>query len=274
MSKTGTIYFVPFFCAVFWGINNKINNVSKMEIVVVTGKTKTDELRITRAIGALGIAMTQPFSALTNETISAYIERADGNNTDILSNISLKAFMAGSVSEAPAIFQTAEGCSALAEICENGSIVLQETEAIRIKLDGLKSAVTYELHGIEYPQYSPETVKWSRKNLLMGETERKLNVANEELAVIENPDGISEVSVTYENGLTVKYTRKELDFISRDLDPVKIVDSDATTLKGRTQFDFPNMLNFPLVGVASVDFKKLSDQAVTIYLKNDSEKYS
>ena len=245
-----------------------------MEIVVVTGKTKTEELRVTRAIGALGISMTQPFSALTNETITAYIERADGNNTEILPNISLAAFMAGSVSEAPAIFQNALGCSALAEICENGAVVLQETEAIRIKLENLKSAVTYELHGIEYPQYSPETVKWSQKNLLAGETERKFNVEAEELAVIENPDGIRELSVTYQNGLTVRYTRKELDFLSRDLDPVKIVDSDATTLKGRTQYDFPNFLNFPLVGVSAIDVKKTSESSIRIFLKNDSEAYS
>ena len=244
-----------------------------MEIIVVTGKTKTEELRVTRAIGALGISMTQPFSALSNETITAYIERADGNNTEILNNISLKAFMAGSVSEAPAIFQNADGCSALCEICENGSVVLQETESIRIKLENLKSGVSYELHGIEYPQYSSETVQWSRKNLLVGETDRKLSVASEELAVIENPDGITELSVSYENGLTVKYTRKELDFLSRDLDPVKIVDQDSTTLKGRTQYDFPGLLNFPLVGVSSLDVKKISDSAVIIYLKNDSQSY-
>jgi hypothetical protein len=245
-----------------------------MEIYNATGKTKTDELRITRAIGALGIAMSQPFSALTNETISAYIERADGNNTDILSNISLKAFLAGSVAESPAIFQNSAGCSALCEICENGSVVLQETEAIRLKLENLKSAVNYELHGIEYPNYSPETVQWSRKNLLIGETQRKIMVENEELVVIENPDGIQEIVVTYQNGLTVKYTRKEMDFLSRDLDPIKIVDQDATTLKGRTQYDFPGLLNFPLVGVASVDFKKISEQAVQLYLKNDSQSYS
>lgn len=244
-----------------------------MEIYNQTGKTKSDELRVTRAIGALGIAMSQPFSALTNESITVYIERADGNNTEILPNISLKAFMAGSVSEAPAIFQDANGCSALAEICENGAVVLQETEAIRIKLENLKAGVNYELHGIEYPQYSPESVQWSRKNLLIGETERKLTVAQEELAVIENPDGVTEMNVAYENGLTVKYTRKELDFLSRDLDPVKIVDSDSTTLKGRTQYDFPGMLNFPLVGVVSLDIKKTSESAVQIYLKNDSQAY-
>lgn len=244
-----------------------------MEIYNGTGVTKTSELRITRAIGALGIKMSQKFDALTNEKISAYIERADGNNTEILPDISLAAFMAGSVSESPAIFQDINGCSALAELCENGSIMLQDTEAIRIKLDGLKAGVTYELHGIEFPHYSNDTVKWSRKNFLIGETERKLQVSTEELAVIENPDGIIEVAVTYENGLTVKFTRIELDFLSRDLDAIKIIDNDATTLKGRTQFDFPNLLNFPLVGVTAIDFKKDSAQAVQVYLKNDVEQY-
>lgn len=244
-----------------------------MEIYNATGVTKTSELRVTRAIGALGIEMSQKFDAITNETISAYIERADGNNTTILPDISLAAFMAGSVSENPAIFQGAFGCSALAEICENGSVMLQDTEAIRIKLEGLKAGVTYQIHGIEYPNLSPDTVVWSRKNLLVGEADRKLDLSKEELLVIENPNGITDMLVTYINGNTVKFTNKEMVMISRDLDAVKIVDSDATTLLGRTQFDLPNLLNFPLVGVVSIDFKKVDSEAVRLFLKNDVEQY-
>lgn len=245
-----------------------------MEIYNATGKTKSDELRVTRSIGAIGVAMSQPFSALTNETIDIYIERGDGDNTIIIPNLSLKAVLAGSVSEAPAIFQDANGCSALMAICENGAVSLQETESIRIKLDGLKSGVTYELHGVEYPANSNESVVWSKKNLLVGESNRKIDVSGQELMVLDNPDGITEATFTYVTGLTVKYTRKELDFISRDLDPIKIVDSDPTTLKGRTQYDFNGMLNFPLVGVNEIDFRKDDTQQVKIYLKNDSEAYS
>lgn len=245
-----------------------------MEIYKATGVLKTPELRVTRAIGAIGVKMSQAFSALTNETIDVYIERADGDNTIIIPNLSLKAILAGSVSEAPAIFQNENGCSALVEVCENGALMLNDTESVRIKMDGLKSGVTYELHGIEYPQYSAESVVWSKKNLLVGEADRKIDVSGQELMVIENPDGILEAQFTYTTGLTVKYTRVELDFISRDLDPVKIVDSDPTTLKGRTQFDFDGMLNFPLVGVNEIDFRKDDGVQVKIYLKNDSEAYS
>ena len=65
-----------------------------MEIYNETGKTKSSSLMITRPIGALLVGMSQPFTALTNETITAFIERANGNNTDILpADFPLKAIL-------------------------------------------------------------------------------------------------------------------------------------------------------------------------------------
>lgn len=239
-----------------------------MEIYNGTGKTKTGEIRVTRPIGALVVGMSQPFAALSNETITAYVERANGNNTEILTDIPLFAFIGASTAGNPAVFETETDLQALCEICEDGSIDLQETESIKIKLDNLKSAVNYSLFGVEYPQTSNTSVKISRKNILQGETDRRFDVEGQELMLLDGVDTILELTASYVNGYSCKYIPEELKALSRDFDAVKLV---RTGVAPQTDFDLPNLITFPLVGVRSIDVKKKDGEKLTIYLKNDSE---
>lgn len=242
-----------------------------MEFYNETGKTKTGELRITRPIGAVLIKMSQNFAALSNETITAFIERANGNNTTILTDVPLKAFIAASTSGQSSIFEEDQSLTALLEICENGSINLQDTESIKIKLDGLKSAVTYTLFGIEFPTYSDDVISISRKNLLAGETDRLFDVHSQELMVIEGVDSLLEMNVAFSNGKNCKYIPEEIKAISRDLDAVKLVTIGATP---SVAYDLAGLITFPLVEVNTIDIKKKSGEAVTIYLKNDVVTFS
>ena len=241
-----------------------------MEIYNETGKTKSGELRITRPIGALLVGMSQPFSALTNETITAFIERANGNNTEIFTELPLAAFIAASTAGNPAVFENDTDLRALCELSEEGSINLQETESIKIKLDGLKSAVTYFLNGIEYPTSADSAVKITRKNLLSGETDRRFDVSGEELMLIDGVDSIIELSASFENGMTCRYTAEELKALSRDFDPVKVVHIGTAPAVG---YDLTGFVTMPLVGVNSIDIKKQDAAAVRLFLKNDVEKY-
>lgn len=241
-----------------------------MEIYSETGKTKTNELRVTRPIGALLVAMDQPFANLTNETITAYIERANGNNTEILTDYPLAKFIAASVAGTSAVFEDDNGLTALCELSEEGSVNLQETESIRIKLDGLKSAVTYSLNGLEYPTLSNSVSKFSRKNILAGETERRFDVAEQEVMIIDGVDAILEMNVTFSNGHTCKFTPAEIKAISRDVDAVKLMKVGLNTT---TLFDLPYALVFPLSEVQSIDVKKTGVDPIGIYLKNDVETF-
>ena len=237
-----------------------------MEIYNETGKTKTNALLVTRPIGALVIGMSQPFAALSNETITAFIERANGNNTEICTDMPLAAFIALNTAGGEAVFQDDTHTRALCEICEEGSINLQETEAIKIKLDGLKSGVSYQINGLEYPSTSNSTVRLTRKNILDGETEKRYDVTEQELMIIEGVDNILEMNVSFANGATCKYVPDEIKAISRDFDAVKSVIVGAN---GACEYDLPGLMTYPLVAVQSVDIKKKSAGAVTLYLKND-----
>jgi hypothetical protein len=237
-----------------------------MEIYNESSKTKTGELRVTRPIGALVVKMSQAFSALTNETITVFVERANGNNSNLMTDIPLKAFIAASVAGNPALFSDDTTTTALCELCEEGSIDLQENESLKIKLDGLKSSVTYALFGMEYPVSASSGVKISRKNILAGETERIFDVPEEELMLIDGVDAILELNVTFENGHTCKYVPEELKAISRDFDPVKMVTIGSAA---KTDYDLPNLITYPLLGVIKIDVKKSVGVPVNLYLKND-----
>lgn len=249
-------------------VGNNQNN--KMEIYNGTGKTKTGELRVTRPIGALVVGMSQPFAALTNETITVFIERANGDNTNVCIDFPLAAFIALSTAASPAVFEGDSGLKALCEICEEGAIKLQETESIKIKLDNLKAAVTYSLHGMEYPVLANSVVKLNRKNILSGQTEMRYDLQAEELMLIEGIDNVLEINVAFENGIVCKYVPEELKAISRDFDAVKLVRTGASVL---ADYDLPGFITYPLVGVLNVDVKKKIDGAINLYLKNDVENF-
>jgi len=248
-----------------------------MEIYKDTGKLKTNQLSVTRPIGALLFSMDQPFAALTNETITAFIERANGNNTEILpAEFPLKAFLAISTVGNPAIYELDGICSVLAEICEEGSSNLLEGEAFKIKLDGLKAGITYSINGMEYPKLGNTVSKFGRKNLLLGDYQRRFEVSEQELMLIEGVDTIIEMNVAFSSGLVCKYTPDEIKAISRDVDAVKLVSTsiaDPLAFGERNvSFDLPGLVTFPLVNefnrVMNIDIKKKADNPINLFFKN------
>lgn len=236
-----------------------------MELYNETAKTKTGELRVTRPIGALLVSMSQGFSALTNETITVFVERANGDSTNLFTDLPLKAFIAASTAGSPAVFENNDELRALCEICEEGNISLQDTETIKIKMDGLKSAVTYALFGIEYPHNAQTAVSIERRPVLSEEVARRFDVADQELMIIEGVDNILELEMSF-GSHTVKYLPEELKILSRDFDPVKLV---HVGLAPATSYDLPALITMPLIGCQKIDVKKQAGNPVTFYFKND-----
>jgi len=241
-----------------------------MELYKETGKLKSGEIRIARPIGALLIKTDRPLGEMANETITVYVERANGSNEQIATNQNLKRFILASVFGNSAI-ETSAGVSALCEICENGAIQLEENEGIKISLNGLSSTHEYQVNGIEYPQLSDEIVRFDTKKVLSEEASRKFNVQGYESVVIEGITAIDEAHVTYENGQTVKYNREELVAISFDVDPLIGVGSihQEGIETGMLVTAVADTVIFPLVGVTDIDIYK-GTGAVTLTLKDES----
>ncbi|MHB1108418.1 MAG: hypothetical protein ACYCZ2_18835 [Lutibacter sp.] len=188
-----------------------------MEIYSATGVLKSGQLRVTKGIGALVVGMSQLFVALTNEKITIHIERANGSNEEVCTNILLSAFIGTSVFGEGQIITAAGGISALCELGNSGAVPLGENETIVISLTDLKSLVTYSLNGIELPVSSNEIVFLTEKIMLAGQKNRSFEVSQFDEAYIVG--AFEKVRLTYEteNGSsTVEYLEKEVRSISAD----------------------------------------------------------
>lgn len=229
-----------------------------MEIYNEVGKTKTPQLRVTKSIGALNIYAKLPFESLSNEKITAHIERANGDNQEIATNISLKAFMATSVFGEGVIRSTVKDCSAVCELANEGAIDMAEDETLVISLTGLNPIVHYSLEGLEMPVKSSETVFFTEKVVLNGQKNRKFDVTEfDEAIILGEFDKVKLEYGTDEGNSTIELSKNELRALSFDMGSL-IAGADAPI----------NDTCFSLVGVLSIEIFTSAEQNINMVLRD------
>lgn len=237
-----------------------------MELYNATGKLKSGDLRVTRPIGAILLDTNEILSALSNEKITVFIERATGNNTFIATNVNLRRALLASVF-GQGMVNGKLGVSGLVEIGYGGAIPLGEGEAVKIEITDLKAGKIYALNGLEMPREADGIVQFDEKKMLTDEISRKFEVADYEVMVLEGVNTISEVIATYANGASVKFTQKELKAISFDVDPIigsfVGVDGDVSILHS-----LDDILVIPITGMSFLDVSKTNAAPLNITLKN------
>lgn len=237
-----------------------------MELLSTTGQTKTGEIRVDKAIGALLISTSGGLSSITNETITVFVERADGANVRIATNIPLLPFMALSTIGDSAIIERESGVtSALCELSEEGSIHLEENDGIKFQFNNLKPTNIYTVNGLEYPVSTTEIISVDRKVMTDDSASKSFDVEMFDVVAIKNFTAIQEMHIQYENGHVVKFTPIELEALSDDFDPIKVVIDQKPPMRS-----IPNYTTLPLTGATRIDLYK--DQGVVeLYLKSDNQ---
>lgn len=190
-----------------------------MEIYNATGVLKSGTLRVTKSIGALAVVSSRTIGELTNEKINIHIERKNGSNEEIATNILLSAFISTSLfGEGKALDKTGTGLTAICELANLGAIELGENESIVISFVDLIAGVTYALYGIEYPVTTPEKAFFSEKVMLAGQKQRTFEVGGfDEGIMIGDFEKIRINYPTQEGSHTVEYTKLELRALSSDM---------------------------------------------------------
>ncbi|AGO48869.1 structural protein [Cellulophaga phage phi12a:1] len=235
-----------------------------------TGKTKSGELRITRPISSLLIRTSKKLSELANEKITIFIEKANGNNVEIATNISLVAFMMGGTYGESGTFQMQLDGSvvntAMVELSETGSVLLGENESIKILLTDLTSTATYAINGMESPIKGSDIVKYERKVVLTEDVQRKYDVSSHELMILDGVSHIDQAHITYNNGETIKLTSDEIKAVALDVDVLTSIESGAVVTYVN------DIIVFPLVGVDAIELFK-SNGLITLTLKDANLNY-
>lgn len=237
-----------------------------MEIVHIANQTKLNETRITKGIGAFLIISSQSIEAFSNETITCWIEQNDGNNIDISKSVKISHFILGSVFGDTTINGSNGGTMAVCELANEGNISLDEGESIKFKLDGLKSAQTYTIHGLEYPVESEALVTWDRKTVLQGEITKELGISPYNEMIIENADVIQEIEFIYSNGRAVKYPLAELKMMAYEMDNFLLKSQDGTIVS-----EIPNTLVLDVTHMVSMEVQKDTTKELPITFRTVAE---
>lgn len=245
-----------------------------MELYNESNKTKSGEVSTARPVGALLITTTVKPDDIANEKISVYIERAQGSNTNICRKTPLLDFALASSFGTSALrvegndtdgYKTTMYC----ELAESGAIELRENERIKFELEGLVASRTYTVNAIEMPTLANDIVTFDLKQVLEGEQSRKFEVMGYEHAVFSNITAISEVHLTYVNGVTTKHTIEELRAIAFDVDPICVIQA------GIIRNEVADRLVLPLIDVEAIDiYKNDASGVVDIVLRNENDDYN
>lgn len=223
-----------------------------MEIYKGTGVLKTGDKKVTKSIGALLIAMSKNVSALTNETITIWIERVNRGNVFLATSVKLQDFIALTSYGTENVQSSNDYKSiALCELTPDGAgLHLNEGESLQFKLEGLIAGDTYAIYGIEEPTTTMDFYLFDRKTVASEDVQRRLTVEGNEL-VIFNTQSVNEFMIGYGNGVSIKYSPFELQTITRDVDPIFSIVDDGTVTQG-----LPNRIIMPVFGIEFVEFQK------------------
>lgn len=240
-----------------------------MKIATITGVTKSNELTLTKSISGLIVAVKDlALSALTTEKISVYIERANGSNVILSNKILLKDFILASTYGSAATQSDADyDTIALCELSNNGGIMLNPKETIKIQLDDLIDTKTYDLFGIEEPEQSNELYFFEIKTIASEEFSKKVDVKGFDLAIMTTSNTISDVSYKFSNGEVVKYLPFELQTLSRDVDPIQAI-NDTAVLQGLT-----DRITLPLVHVDIIEVNKSQGSVINFVVRSLKQVY-
>jgi len=235
-----------------------------MKIISITGRTKIEDIQVTKSIGGLIIALSVGILDLLNEKISIFIERANGNNFILANKILLKDFISLSSYGVEALQSDANyPLIAICEIAKDGGIFLAEGEKIKISFDDLRSTITYDLFGVEEPVPTNSLFVFEQKTIASEEFNKKIDVRGFDLASMTESPTIEDITYAFsENGGVVKYLPFELQTMSRDLDPVQAILFGGTVLQSHS-----NRLMLPLFDVDSIEVNKAQGSIINFVMR-------
>lgn len=234
-----------------------------MEIYNATGVLKTGELKVNKSIGSLIVSSSRALDELTNEIITIWIERANGSNVPIATNIPLVDFIMLSVYGGESVQSSATlNLIAVCEIAPEGSIRLFDGESLKFKVDGLLSTETYAFHGVEEPISSDSIYQFETKTVASEDTSKKLDVAGYDLAIINTMATIDTLSYQYGNKEVTKFLPFEIQTLSRDIDPIQYIASN-----GSVSQSIGTLVTLPLIAVNEIEVQKVAGTLIKLTLR-------
>lgn len=236
-----------------------------MKIIELSNVTKSGEIRVNKSIGSLVVALESlSLNALTNEKITLYVERANGNNVYLANKLPLLDFILASTYGGSAIQSDIQfDVIAKCELSLDAGIFLDDKETLIIELEGLKPLSGYKLFGIEEAEQTNLLYFFETKTLSSDDVNKKFQMVDYDMCVISDNGDISDISLTYPNNQVIKYLPFELQVVSRDIDPIAQVRFDDYPIN-----NFGSRIVLPMVGIQFIEFNKSQGNSLNMVVRN------
>lgn len=243
------------------------------KLFTVNNVVKTAEFPIVMPIASLLIKTTRPLVDIQNETIKVTIERPRMKTKIICDDIPLKDLLLMSTYGNPALFKPIGESFEVAGLCEltptpNLGIFLTDGAEIKVSMNNLVPAHTYEVHYVPESLTTPEFCKYDRMFMKAGLKKQEYNVDGYDVLCIKNPSEIEEILFNYDtekhqNTFTIDILRA----ISMDTDPFMYNNNGVVVSQ------LADRLVLPLVGVSSITVKTVdgAGDIVMWALENDHD---
>lgn len=241
-----------------------------MQIYQGTGVTETAILTVTKGIGSIVINHSLAISAIVNQRISVWVERA-GKNKDICNDILLKDFLLlGTYGEDSLQADTAYATIGLVELTHDGGfITLNDNEVIKLQLKGLNTTDVIKINGIEEPIASESILTYERKTMSSDILNQDFDVIGYDLVSLTKDATINEIAITYDNGSVCKYLPDELTYIQKSIDPIASISTAGVVTTGLT-----DRILLPLKGVNNINIRKNAGVLLNVSLRIDEEDFN
>lgn len=167
-----------------------------MHLETVTGKLKVNRLAINKPVGAILIVCSQPFANVTNEEIGIQIEMGAGNFKIVQPKIKIAEIAKIDAQGEGFIYNDGTNTFIWVPIALKGSYPISNGEEIVISLDGLKSAVTYEVYGVEVPAISRVLYQYETVKMLADVKTKTIDCSEADVVYVTSMDAINSLEIT------------------------------------------------------------------------------
>lgn len=230
-------------------------------ILETSNRVNVTDLKIEHSVGSLSMTFSD-LKALdaSKSTITMYVDGAKGKDERIATQYPLLPYLLLSTIAEGQIIETDKGFTAYCPLTDSANILLQEKETLNIDLKNLPSQSTAIIDTLEYPLDGGNLITFERKVITSEESRRKIDVTNSDYVLFKDLENAEDVHFLYDNGKSIKYSVEEIKAISRDFDPIKIINKDGTvtpTIDGYTSMN--------LGGVQSIEIYKGAGQ-ISLFL--------
>lgn len=167
-----------------------------MHLETITGKLKVNRLAINKPVGAILVVCNQAFANVTNEEIGIQIESGSANVKIVQPKIKIADIAKiDSVGEG---FIYNDGVSTFLwlPIAKEGSYPISNGEEIVVSFDGLKSAVTYEIYGVEVPAMSRVLYQYETVKMLADVKTKTIDCSEADVVYITSMSAINNLEIT------------------------------------------------------------------------------